>query len=248
VTDNRPVLIDGFCGEGAASMGYHLAGFRVVGIDLFDQPRYPFEFLKGDAVSSLAALVRIYRPVAVAGSPPCQKRTKLRHRAGGSKFPELVPDWREACLETGLPYVIENTESDLSDEQLGDAALRDPLTLCGSMWDDEMKIDGLLCKRHRLFEANFPLSEPAPCTHKEWDRAGGGFINVHGGGPWREGPRNPDGSRNGHGNKASAPEARQLFDTPWMTRAGMGECVPPRYTRHIGEQLLAHLNLARAVA
>jgi DNA (cytosine-5)-methyltransferase 1 len=240
VADDRPVIIDGFCGEGAASMGYHQAGFRVVGGDISARvgKRYPFEFLQCDVIEALPELVRIYRPVAIVGSPPCQKRTRLRHVAG-SKFDELVPAWREAVLATGLPYVIENTETDMTPEELGDAALRDPLTLCGSMWLDEMTIDGLLCKRHRLFEANFPLKAPAPDTCRDWP---GKLINVHGGGGYRETQR-PDGSRNGHGNKASAPEARLLFDTPWMTAAGMNECVPPRYTKCVGDQLADYLAL-----
>ena len=52
----RPKLLDLFCCEGGASMGYHRAGFDVTGVDLFEdysQKRYPFPSYKGDALAVL---------------------------------------------------------------------------------------------------------------------------------------------------------------------------------------------------
>jgi len=42
--------LDLFCGAGGASMGIHLAGYEVTGVDQVAQPEYPFEFIQADAM------------------------------------------------------------------------------------------------------------------------------------------------------------------------------------------------------
>ena len=109
-------LLDLFCGAGGAAMGYHRAGFEVVGIDIAPQPNYPFEFVQADAMEF---------PLdgfdAIHASPPCQAYTAL----ATGKHPRLIEPMRERLASSGVPWVIENVVG---------APLRQPVLLCGSMF------------------------------------------------------------------------------------------------------------------
>src|SRR5215471_16196174 len=73
----KPRLLDLFCGAGGAAMGYHRAGFEVVGVDIKPQPHYPFTFIQADAM--------MFRPEGfdvIHASPPCQDHSPLRSVAG----------------------------------------------------------------------------------------------------------------------------------------------------------------------
>lgn len=137
----RPRLVDLFCGAGGASKGYDLAGFEVVGVDLYPQPNYPFEFHQADALTfDLDGFDYAH------ASPPCQFATAYRRRIDHvKKSPNLIPATRARIAH--LPYVIENVAT-------ARAELKDPLQLCGSSF-------GLDVRRHRLFESNMDLSAPA---------------------------------------------------------------------------------------
>src|SRR5438552_356742 len=68
-----PRLLDLFCGAGGAAVGYHRAGFEVVGVDHKRQPRYPFTFIQADALETLKSIGDRFD--AIHASPPCQAYT-----------------------------------------------------------------------------------------------------------------------------------------------------------------------------
>lgn len=145
-------ILDLFCGAGGAGMGYHQAGFKVVGVDISDQPEYPFEFTKGNALDYV--LTHGSEFDAIHASPPCQHFTKYKNcrKDINERYEDLVEPTRAALIESGKPYVIENVVG---------APLINPIVLCGSMF-------GLDVQRHRLFESNIDLQVPRKCDHKVW--------------------------------------------------------------------------------
>jgi DNA (cytosine-5)-methyltransferase 1 len=139
-------------------MGYHRAGFEVVGVDIKPQPHYPFEFHKADALEYVAEHGREYD--AIHASPPCQAySTATRDH---SKHPDLYAPTRTALIATGLPYVIENVMG---------APYDSGVILCGSMFD-------LKVRRHRNFETSWYMFQP-PCQHEGRERPY--TITGHGG-------------------------------------------------------------------
>lgn len=222
-------LLDLFCCAGGAAMGYHEAGFEVVGVDIKPQPRYPFAFVQADAMAY---------PLdgfdGVHASPPCQGYTELRYAPGAIGAPRLIGLVRAKLAQSGLPYVIENVEGARSE-------MVDPIMLCGTMFGNQAH--GADLHRHRLFETNFPLSAPA-CAHDR-DRP---TIGVYGGhARIRSARHGGRGTRDvwpqGHREAAST-----AMGMDWATLAELSEAIPPAYTRCIGEQLIAHLEARRLAA
>lgn len=143
----RPRLLDLFCREGGAGMGYWLAGFDVVGVDHVKQPRYPFPFFQADAFEFLHEFGRSFD--AIHASPPCQAFSSTQ-QLHGKEHPDLITPLRPILRSKHRPYVIENVEG---------APLEAPITLCGRMF-------GLGTYRHRLFECQgFPCIPPREPEH-----------------------------------------------------------------------------------
>jgi DNA (cytosine-5)-methyltransferase 1 len=143
---SKPLLLDLFCCQGGASAGYVAAGFRVIGVDIDPQPRYPYDFVQGDALAVLDLLGD--QVDAVHASPPCQGYSNAQ-RIMGREHPMLIDAVREKLEALGKPYVIENVPG---------APLKAPIELCGDMF-------GLRTYRHRLFESNAGLVAPAHRPH-----------------------------------------------------------------------------------
>lgn len=227
---SRPILLDVYCCAGGAAMGYHRAGFDVIGVDIEPQPNYPFEFVQDDALRFLAALNALgsYAGVefaAVHASPPCQGYLNLGgvNRAQGRDYehPDLVAATRDALRRLGLPYIIENVEN---------APLINPVRLCGSSF-------GLPLRRHRMFESNVPLVAP-PCNHK-WQKVKRYWTG------WR-----PNGETRKatvvqiYGNGGGREEWGPALGVDWMSPAEMCEAIPPAYTEFLGRQLARFVELA----
>lgn len=223
---NRPKALDLFCCAGGASMGLHRAGFDVVGVDIEPRKRYPFKFHLSDALTfPLDGFDFIW------ASPPCQGYTSMRYAPGAKGAPLLIEQVRHR-MPRGVPWVIENVEE-------AAWALRDPVTLCGSMFG--LGAQGCRLQRHRLFEVgNFALPQPA-CSHDERP-----VIGVYGGHARKRAARaggrgTQDIWAGGHG--AAAKEALGI---DWMTLVELSEAIPPAYAEYIGRHALAVINAAQA--
>ena len=138
----RPLLLDLFCGAGGAAMGYHRAGFDVIGVDIDPQPNYPFPFVQADALNPPFDLTRF---AAIHASPPCQSYSTMSNRHGSAEL-ELIDDVREMLQASGLPWVIENVTG-------ARRSMRSPQMLHGGHF-------GLNVYRPRLFEARVAMDMP----------------------------------------------------------------------------------------
>lgn len=146
----QPLLLDLFCGGGGAGMGYHRAGFTVVGIDHVPQPRYPFTFFQDDALDFAAAYGWLFD--AIHASPPCEGYSSLTPKKYRGNHANLIPHVRFLLKRVNVPYVIENVAG-------ARKFLHNPIMLCGTMFY-------LSIERHRYFEIEPELFDLLPpCAH-----------------------------------------------------------------------------------
>lgn len=221
----KPRLLDLFCCAGGAGMGYHRAGFDVVGVDIKPQPHYPFEFHQADALEYLAQHGHEFD--AIHASPPCQGYSRLRHLPWlkGKVYPMLIDPVKELLELSGKPWVIENVE---------DAPL-EGIVLCGQMF-------GLPVYRHRKFETSFYMLQPWHSKHTEVighgrlvnDRKKGSLNNSSSKGAW--GKQKIITVAGGQFAKEDGAKALRI---DWMNKKELAQAIPPAYTEFIGEQLLA---------
>jgi DNA (cytosine-5)-methyltransferase 1 len=206
-------------------MGYHEAGFEVVDVDIKPQPRYPFQFIRRDAMTLDDGFLSSFH--AIHASPPCQKHSDLAKRNGNADaWPCHIPEVRKMLGYVGCPYVIENVEG---------APLENPTMLCGTMF-------GLRVIRHRLFETNFPLFPPPHgkhelCYTRDKRKAHYGKLDE-----WTS-PVQVTGG--GNCSKAAAADAMGIN---WMTKGELNEAIPPAYTRAIGRRIMEILGYGRIAA
>jgi DNA (cytosine-5)-methyltransferase 1 len=225
----KPRLLDLFCGAGGAAMGYHRAGFEVVGVDIKPQKNYPFPFILRDALEFMDGAIKgeffpandgkyygLRQFAAIHASPPCQAHSFVScFNHVKSKHPKLIEPTRERLKEARKPFVIENVTG---------SPLINPVVLCGAMF-------GLRVYRHRGFECSFFVLEiphprhEAKCTplkkrtkHKE-----GEFLTV-----------------TGH-FAYPLKTVQEYMGIDWMNRQEIPQAIPPAYTEWIGRQLMERL-------
>ena len=229
----RPRLLDLFCGAGGAAMGYHRAGFDVVGVDIQPQPRFPFAFVRGDALNPP---VRLSDFDLIHASPPCQRFSSMtRGRWQDREHRDLLTPTREMLQASGVPYIIENVVG---------APLVNPILLCGTMFGLGTSF-GAQLRRHRLFEAPWFFALAPECQHND-----GSPIGVYGGGqhPARRRPATVGvwGNAGGQSNRDgvlqySVEERRRAMGIDWMSGEELSEAIPPAYTEWLGRQMLTAL-------
>lgn len=219
----KPKLLDLFCGAGGCSMGYYLAGFEVVGVDIMLQPHYPFEFVQADALTFPLQGFDV-----VHASPPCQSYSSCQHFpwANTEPAPKLIDPIR-ACLEvSGKPWVIENVAG---------ANLPDALELCGSMFD-------LPIRRHRWFSCSQLLFAPGPCCHADgFYNCVGGKIRGYGSLASQTTYRDKKGQMHKREGYYRLEIGREAMGVDWMNMRELSQAVPPSYTKWIGIQILQNL-------
>jgi DNA (cytosine-5)-methyltransferase 1 len=213
----KPLLLDLYCCQGGATAGYQAAGFRVIGVDVDDQPRYcGDEFHRADAIGFLTVYAEwIRREVTlVHASPPCQFDSDCQ-RIMDNEHPDLIEPTRQALEDLGVPYVIENVGGALP-------KLNDPVELCGWMFGLQRTY------RHRYFATGGGWTLPQP-PHPR-----------HTAPQMKLGRKPRDGwVIQAIGNFSGVDIIRAEWGVPWMNRDGIRESIPPAYARYVGEQFLA---------
>jgi DNA (cytosine-5)-methyltransferase 1 len=218
-------LLDLFCCAGGASMGYHQAGFEVTGVDIKDQPSYPFKFIKGDVMKIIKDKDFLNSFDVIHASPPCQGYSNATkpdsiyvHYSQGKDTPKLIEPVRNALINTGKYYIIENVAG-------AKEYLIEPFRLTGYMFN--MPIE-----RTRYFECNFPVAELKNITKRGYSKkyAEDNGIDYR------------DMSVTGKSRrKGSIDVWRKVMDMPWAGRGWeLTEAIPPAYTKYIGEQILKY--------
>lgn len=215
-------VLDLFCGGGGAAEGYLRAfpSAAITGVDLVDHSaQYPGDLVVEDALTYLTKHGKDYD--FIHASPPCQgysphvvSRSSKWVRTLGKDEPRLIGALREALLEVGKPYVIENVMGARSE-------MISPVMLCGTMF-------GLPTSRHRLFEASFNIT---PMPHPKCRGVAKTYALARG---WEY----RDMSVTGKGRRAGTSDRWKeiLGITLPLTQAQLSEAIPPAYTHYIGKE------------
>ena len=216
-------------------MGYHRAGFDVVGVDSSAArlKRYPFESHQGDAIEFI--LKHGHEFDVIHASPPCTGYSRgtvaLPDRL--TRYDRLIAATREALRLTGAVYVIENVEGARSE-------LDTPVLLCGRQFGLKTTDDDgtpLVMDRHRLFESSEFLTAPEHPPHDTSLQVAGSYGGA------RRDKAEARNVRHGGYVPSEAVQAR-LLGIDWMSPTGMRLSIPPAYSAYLGAQLIERIEAA----
>ena len=218
------VLLDLYCGAGGCAVGYKRAAdelgipIRIVGVDIKKMPRYPFEFIKGDALQFLSRAESLHPVTHIHASPPCQQYSAATNgsktdRAEYSSDAEVISKILHA---KAISSTIENVPA---------SPIRADLMLMGTMF-------GLKVLRARKFECvNWFCMRPS-VTERKGDVREGRLITVAGNGQLV--------SESGKIFQVEGDTVKQKWSNAmgidWMTRRELSQAIPPAYTHYIGLQ------------
>lgn len=240
----RPRALDLFCRAGGISEGLRRAGFDVVGVDILDcekaynkgpgNPAHenPARFVQDDALSYPLEGFDL-----ICASPPCQAHSILR-KMTGKEYPDLIPATRERLRSSGVPWCIENVA--------GAPLAAESLLLCGSMFGLAVPDGRAELRRHRLFEASFPVTLRPGCRHGDREAV---TIAGHArnGGRGRAANRRVitvTGERCNSANNSkvkytyATEEARHAMGISWMAMKDLSQAIPPVYGHFLGLMFL----------
>lgn len=205
-------LLDLYSCAGGAAMGYHRAGFEVVGVDIEPQKNYPFEHHVSDAIEYL--LEHGHEFDAIHASPPCQAYSVASQgeRNAGKEYPDLLAPTRDALLEVGKPWIIENVPG---------APMRADYVLCGCFF-------GLRLRRERWFETSWDDPSFELLAH---DHGGEVPLSVVGHGT-------PTWVREKLGYNPTITEYRAAMGMDWTNRDELSQAIPPAYTEYLGRKMM----------
>jgi DNA (cytosine-5)-methyltransferase 1 len=259
----RPKLLDLFSCAGGAATGYQRAGFDVYGVDIAPQPRYPFSFRKGDAVTVLEHLVRDGQIGFTLPGTACRTCGKAPHECitgfqvwyrlsdfdaihaspPCQRFSDLAKrngnadDWPD--LVEPIRQLLDEAGLPYIIENVEGAPLIEPVTLCGAMFPE------LRVYRHRLFESNISLEAPAHPKHAELTFTHDKRKRHYGQ------PLDLTTMRvqvTGGGNAPVWAKRQAMGGLDWMTGHEVNEAIPPAYTEYLGRQVLAYANGTKGAA
>ena len=238
MSEDRPWVLNPYCGVGGTTRGLQMAGFRVFGVDIAEQTEYcGDDFHRGDAVKFIERSGHKF--AGICAEPPCQNQIAItagnRARPGWTDTHRnwIVPT-RIALAETrarvGIPTVIECGVG---------RHLRRDLMLCGDMFYPE-DYDGPRVQRHRWFEAEgVEIPQPRHPKHVGYVRGwrhgefrDGRYVAVYGEG----------------GGKATIAEAQRAMGIDWTEdRISLNEAIPPVYAEHVGVALMTAVRTRASV-